>query len=470
MTAGATTARKTVGTAAGEASGRPTTLGTAAGGATAGGVTVAETAVAETTTAGTTTAKTTTTKTTTAKTTTTGSAAVAGHGRGPRGSGLGVHDVIVRYTAPGRRRFSTTAVDGVTLDVAPGEILALLGPSGSGKSSLLRAIAGLEPLAGGDVTWDGASLVGVPVHRRGFGLLFQDGQLFPHRDVAGNVGYGLRGRRGDRTKRAADERPGPSTAPDGRLGDSTAPGGRPALSLSSNAARIAELLELVGLPGQQHRDPATLSGGERQRVALARALAPRPRLLLLDEPLSALDRALRERLAEDLRAALLATGTTAVLVTHDQDEAFAVADRIAVMSGGRLLQVATPAELWRAPASPEVAAFLGYEAFLPASAPAAASWRSALGLADDDRRTLALAAGALVVHGAAAAIASDGLPPAEDLVGTVVAIGARRGRTEVTVDITGIGRLTAFAPAGWSAVAGARVLLRADPDGVALLP
>lgn len=409
--------------------------------------------------------------------------------------GLGIHEVVVRYAAPGRRRAPLVAVDGVTLDVAPGEVVALLGPSGSGKSSLLRAVAGLEPLAAGDVTWDGASVAGVPVHRRGFGLLFQDGQLFAHRDVAGNVGYGLRG--------------------------------------AGTAERIAALLELVGLPGQQRRDPATLSGGERQRVALARALAPRPRLLLLDEPLSALDRALRERLAQDLRAALLATGTTAVLVTHDQDEAFAVADRVAVMSAGRLLQVAAPGELWRAPGSREVAAFLGYEAFLAAGAPAAAPWRSALRLAATDGRTLALAAGALVVRSTRSAdalgprgrrwapseggggmraaegigsrtaegigsltaegirvpaadgigsLTADGIgvpaaegigvPAAEgigSLVGVVVAIGARRGRADVTVDVAGVGRLTASAPAGWTAPVGTTVGLAVDPDGVALL-
>ena len=385
--------------------------------------------------------------------------------------GLGIREVVVRYAAPGRRRAPLVAVDGVTLDVAPGEVVALLGPSGSGKSSLLRAVAGLEPLAAGDVTWDGASVADVPVHRRGFGLLFQDGQLFAHRDVAGNVGYGLRG--------------------------------------AGTAERIAALLELVGLPGQQRRDPATLSGGERQRVALARALAPRPRLLLLDEPLSALDRALRERLAQDLRAALLATGTTAVLVTHDQDEAFAVADRVAVMSAGRLLQVAAPGELWRAPVSREVAAFLGYEAFLPAGAPAAAPWRSALGLAATDARTLALAAGALVVRpsrpadalgplvgrwapseagggpltvdGSRTPAADEfGAPAADEtgplaadgsgaLTGVVVAVGARRGRADVTVDVSGVGRLTASAPAGWSAPVGTTVALDVDPDGVALL-
>lgn len=364
------------------------------------------------------------------------SASATETGRGPvpvrtrAPGGLGLRDVTVRYPPAVRGRPPSTAVDGVGLDVATGEVVALLGPSGCGKSSLLRAVAGLEPVAAGDVTWDGESVVTVPVHRRGFGLLFQDGQLFAHRDVAGNVGYGLRG-------------------------DPAA------------AERVAELLDLVGLPGQQRRDPATLSGGERQRVALARALAPRPRLLLLDEPLSALDRALRERLAADLRAALLATGTTAVLVTHDQDEAFAVADRVAVMDAGRLLQVAPPAELWRVPASRQVAAFLGYEAFVPAWSPVAGPWRTAFALAAGDRRTLALAAGALVIRtGASAARAAD----PGGITGRVVAIGARRGHAEIQVDVPGIGLVTALAPAGWTAGLGDAVALSVDPDSAVLLP
>jgi thiamine transport system ATP-binding protein len=248
-------------------------------------------------------------------------------------SALEVRDLHVTYDdGSTRSRGAVTAVDGVSLDVAEGEIVALLGPSGCGKSSLLRAVAGLEPVAGGSIAWAGDDLDGVPVHRRGFGLMFQDGQLFPHRDVSGNVAYGLR--MAGARRHARDE-------------------------------RVRELLGVVGLDGYGARPVATLSGGERQRVALARALAPRPRLLLLDEPLSALDRALRERLATDLRAALRATGTTAVFVTHDHDEAFEVADRVAVMSAGHLLQVASPEVLWREPASREVARFLGYQAFWP---------------------------------------------------------------------------------------------------------
>ncbi|WP_136517431.1 ABC transporter ATP-binding protein [Cellulomonas telluris] len=342
--------------------------------------------------------------------------------------GLGVREVVVRY--PGAAR---PAVDAVSLDVPVGEVVALLGPSGCGKSSLLRAVAGLEPLAAGDVAWDGVGVTGVPVHRRGFGLLFQDGQLFGHLDVAGNVAYGLAGR-----------------------------------PRAERAARVAELLDLVGLPGTQRRDVATLSGGERQRVALARALAPRPRLLLLDEPLSALDRSLRERLALDLRDVLVATGTTALFVTHDHDEAFAVADRVAVMDAGRLLQVAAPAALWSRPASRRVAEFLGYEAFVevPADRDGAEPAVRALVGAVEPRpgagTTLALAAGALVVRTGAAG--------AGDVVGTVTLLRSRRGRTEVVVDVPGVGRVTAFAPAGWSCEPGTSVLLRADPAAVAPLP
>jgi len=217
----------------------------------------------------------------------------------------------------------TLAIDDVTLTVAPGEVLGILGPSGSGKSTLLRAICGLEPLAEGRVSWDGADLARVPVHERGFALMFQDGQLFTHQSVAQNVGYALRVRR------------------------------------APSAARVTELLELVGLSGFEERRVTELSGGEQQRVALARSLAASPRLLLLDEPLSSLDRELRTRLAADLRGILTTTSQTALFVTHDQDEAFAVADRIAVLMAGKLVQVGTAAELQESPATPEVARFLG---------------------------------------------------------------------------------------------------------------
>ena len=212
-------------------------------------------------------------------------------------TGLRAESVTVRFDAK-------VAVDAVDLTVDSGEVVAILGPSGCGKSTLLRAIAGLEPLAGGSISWAGTDLAAVPTHRRGFAMMFQDGQLFDHFSVAKNVGYAprLAGLRG------------------------------PAL-----ATRVSELLDLVGLAGYEEREPATLSGGERQRVALARSLAAAPRLLLLDEPLSALDRELRERLALDVRAVLTKTQTTAILVTHDEAEAAVIADRQVRMARGTLL-------------------------------------------------------------------------------------------------------------------------------------
>jgi thiamine transport system ATP-binding protein len=208
---------------------------------------------------------------------------------------LTVDEVTVRFDGK-------TVLDHVSLDVATGEIVALLGPSGSGKSTLLRVIAGLHVPDGGRVCWDGEDLAGVPPHRRGIGLVFQDLQLFPHKDVAGNVAFGMRMRG---TARAVIER------------------------------RVAELLALVGLPGFERRRVTTLSGGEAQRVALARALAPEPRVLLLDEPLAALDRDLHDRLAVDVRHLLQRVGITAVHVTHDESEARTIGDRLVVLASQR---------------------------------------------------------------------------------------------------------------------------------------
>ncbi|MFD6497641.1 ABC transporter ATP-binding protein [Streptomyces sp. NPDC059944] len=226
-------------------------------------------------------------------------------------------------------RFGGRAVlDAVDLDVAEHEIVCVLGPSGSGKSTLLRTVAGLQPLDAGRVTLDGRDQAGVPAHRRGVGLMFQDHQLFPQRDVGGNVAFGLRMH------------------------------GAPK---SEQAERVAELLELVGLPGARNRAVASLSGGEQQRVALARALAPRPRLLMLDEPLGQLDRSLRERLVVELRGLFGELGTTVLAVTHDQGEAFALADRVVVMRDGRIAQSGTPLEVWQQPADAFVARFLGFD-------------------------------------------------------------------------------------------------------------
>jgi thiamine transport system ATP-binding protein len=219
--------------------------------------------------------------------------------------GLSLSEVRVEFPAAEGRRGAPprVAIADVSLEVARGEIVALLGPSGCGKSTLLRAVAGLEPLTSGIVRFHGNDLAGVPTHRRGFGLVFQDGQLFTHLDVAENIVYGLRAQGVTREERAT---------------------------------RVTKLLDLVGLAGAGKRAVSTLSGGERQRVALARSLAPRPRLLMLDEPFSALDRELRERLSAETRAILHASGTTAILVTHDHAEATAVADRVVRLRAGKI--------------------------------------------------------------------------------------------------------------------------------------
>lgn len=204
---------------------------------------------------------------------------------------LEVRDLTVRFA-------ERTVLDALSLTVATGEVLAVRGPSGVGKSTLLRVLAGLLPPDDGSVWLDGTDVTHLAPHRRRIGLIFQDEQLFPHLDVAGNVGFGPR--MAGATKAAV-------------------------------ATRTAELLELVGLPDMATRTVATLSGGEAKRVALARALAPRPAVLLMDEPLTGLDRELHDRLAVELAAVLRATGTTALLVTHDPDEAALIADRTVVL-------------------------------------------------------------------------------------------------------------------------------------------
>lgn len=224
------------------------------------------------------------------------------------------------------------AVVGVSFEVEKNEIVALLGPSGCGKSTILALIAGLETPDQGEISWDGQSLSGIATHRRNFGLMFQDFALFPHMNVEDNVAFGLRmtGLRKDEIKE-----------------------------------RVNEVLELVGLPGFASRDVNTLSGGEQQRVALARSLAPAPQLLMLDEPLGSLDRNLRERLVFDLNRILRQTNQTAIYVTHDQEEAFALADRVVVMNAGRVEQIDTPERIYRKPASAFVARFLGLGNLMP---------------------------------------------------------------------------------------------------------
>ena len=231
------------------------------------------------------------------------------------------------------KRFGgVAAVDGLSLSVPRGDILALLGPSGSGKTTTLRLLAGFETPDEGRIVVDEEDVTGAAPSARRFGMVFQHYALFPHLDVGRNIAFGLESR---------------------------------GLSAGERAHRVAEALTMVELAGLERRPVSALSGGQQQRVALARALAPAPRVLLLDEPLSNLDPGLRERTRRELRRLIERIGITTILVTHEQEEAFDLADHVAVLQGGRLQQVATPQELYRAPATPFVVGFIGRASAVP---------------------------------------------------------------------------------------------------------
>ena len=275
---------------------------------------------------------------------------------------VAIRGLRVRYGA-------TLALDGLDLDIASGEIFVLLGASGSGKTSLLRVAGGFLAPESGRIALDGRDVTALPPHRRPVNTMFQSYALFPHLSVRENVGYGLR---------------------------------RQGMRGAVLAAQVDELLSLVRLAGYGPRRIGALSGGQQQRVALARALAPRPQLLLLDEPLSALDRSLREETRADLVALLRRLGTTAILVTHDQDEALATGDRIGVLNHGRLEQVGPPAELYERPATRFVASFLGAANLLAGVVRAAGPERTLLRLscgAEVAGRGSALAPGSAVTIG-----------------------------------------------------------------------
>ncbi len=239
---------------------------------------------------------------------------------------------MLRVTALSVRYGETLALDRVDLTVGRGEIVAVLGASGSGKTTLLRAIAGLEHPTTGAITWDGESVAHTPPHRRGFGLMFQDHALFSHLDVRGNVEFGLRMR---------GRRPRPDNP-------------RPDIS-----ARTRDVLDLVRLAGFERRRVDQLSGGEQQRVALARTLAPSPRLLMLDEPLASVDREQREHLASELHRIIRVAAMPTLLVTHDLDEAFTLADVVVVLDRGRVERCGPARTVWSEPGSITVARFLG---------------------------------------------------------------------------------------------------------------
>ncbi len=238
---------------------------------------------------------------------------------------LHVENVSYRYDRE-------SVLDAIDLTIETGEIICLLGESGSGKTTLLRVIAGLAAGYTGRVTLDGENLANMPIHQRGFGLMFQDFALFPHMTVAQNVAFGLR---------------------------------MQGIAKNQQSEIVNDMLELVGLKEYQNRSIDALSGGQKQRIALARSLAPRPRLLMLDEPLGSLDTGLRERLVIELRQIIKQIGLTAIYVTHDQQEAYAIADRIAVMNQGQIEQYDTPEKIYHQPKSAFVARFLGLTNIVP---------------------------------------------------------------------------------------------------------
>ncbi len=295
---------------------------------------------------------------------------------------------LLEVTAVDKSFDNNPVLHDVSFSVAEGEIVCLLGPSGCGKTTILRIVAGLEVPTSGDVVFEGRSLRDVPVHERGFGLMFQDYALFPHKDVAANVAFGLRMQR---------------------------------LPRDEIAARVAEMLDLVGLEGYEARRVYELSGGEQQRVALARSLAPGPRLLMLDEPLGSLDRSLREELMNELRAILKRVGLTAIYVTHDQEEAFAIGDRVMIMRAGRIVQRGAPQDVYRQPASAWVARFLGLSNLVPAQVASRQPLQvdTPLGrLALDDGQPAPPAGqeATLLIRPEAAYLAGDAVPPASATV------------------------------------------------------
>jgi ABC-type Fe3+/spermidine/putrescine transport system ATPase subunit len=324
---------------------------------------------------------------------------------------LEVKDVVVRFA-------DVAALDRIDLGVDDRSVVALIGPSGSGKSTLLRAVAGLEHPDDGDVRWDDESILDVPPHKRGFGMMFQDYALFPHRSVAENVAFGLRMQR---------------------------------LPANEIAVRTEAALDLVGLSGYGPRSVGTLSGGEQQRVALARTLAPEPRLVLLDEPLGALDRALRERLVEDMRDIFEEIEATALYVTHDRDEAFAIADRVAVIDHGRIVAEGTPEELWHHPTSARVAELIGVENQLSGAE------LISLGVIDEHRPPDDL----VVVPVRAISVSRDGTPNA-----TVRSGRFRGGSYGIDVRLDSGLRLRASSPT--RVAEGDRVRVTIDPSGLTI--
>jgi spermidine/putrescine ABC transporter ATP-binding subunit len=320
------------------------------------------------------------------------------------------------------RRFGdVTAVDNVSLSIAENEFFALLGPSGCGKTTLLRSIAGFEQPDSGAILLNGEDLLGLPPNRRPVNLMFQSYALFPHMSVVGNITYGL-----DRER----------------------------LPKAEVRSRVDEVLETVGLTALAKRRPAQLSGGQRQRVALARAIVKRPRLLLLDEPLSALDRKIRGEMQLELKRLQHEVGITFVVVTHDQEEAMSMADRIAVMANGRVQQIATPVELYRNPANLFVADFVGTSNILAGRREGDTFVSDELGAVPaggPTGRTGPSRAGRLIIRPEDIKVVPATATPGA-LDGTVAYVQFKGGSTQVAVDLPGLPRPLLASVAGASAL------------------
>ena len=348
--------------------------------------------------------------------------------------GQGHHGVAVRIAACGKTfGDGTRALEPVSLDIARGETMVLLGPSGCGKTTLLRMVAGLEtPDAGGRIFFNDADVTDVPIERRNVGMVFQSYALFPNMNVAENIAYGLKFR---------------------------------GASAQERKVRVAELVALTGIEGLEHRRIDQLSGGQRQRVALARAVAVRPSVLLLDEPLTALDAALRERLRGELNRLLRTLGITAIYVTHDQAEAMALGDRIVVMRKGTIAQVGAPRDIYFAPAGRFVAEFVGAANILEGVSGAGALKLRGGWLAIE--KTSVEGPALAMVRPESIAIVAAG---SASLTGEVTNVSFVGDRQRLSISGAADRPIMVDVPNTLMVKAGDRVGLSADPSAIRLLP
>jgi putative spermidine/putrescine transport system ATP-binding protein len=341
--------------------------------------------------------------------------------------------VEVRLEDLRRSYAGVTALNGLSLTLAPGEMVALLGPSGCGKTTAMRLVAGLEEANSGRVMFGGRDVTGLPASKRDVGMVFQAYSLFPHMTAGQNVEFGLSLHNVD-----GDER----------------------------KKRVDEMLELVGLSGYANRYASQLSGGQQQRVALARALAIKPTVLLLDEPLSALDAKVRSRLRDEIRRVQLEAGVTTLFVTHDQEEALAIADRVGVMRAGQLEQLGSPTEIYTRPATPFVAEFVGLTNRIPGTVK--------FGIVEVRgtelplvQRDVPTGPGIALVRPEAVSLASEGDAVPGPLIGTVIAVAFLGATSRVTVDLGDMIVMAQLPTAQASQhPAGTRVRLAIRPDPV----